>query len=121
VRLTSRLGAWRMNPERRSSRVRPSVRPQHFQFQKACVVSVVDSPAPATKRPDRPPSIPSSWAQPPGSILTTFEQGHIVDRGRRKSHVHEGRGVYDPVMHHYRVDPAPEVAAAAAAKERPCR
>ncbi|GLI65464.1 hypothetical protein VaNZ11_008814 [Volvox africanus] len=56
---------------------------------------------------------------PPGSILTTFEQGHIVDRGRGKSAVHEARGVYDPVVHSYRIDPAPQPAAAAAPKERP--
>ncbi|PNH11107.1 hypothetical protein TSOC_002091 [Tetrabaena socialis] len=43
---------------------------------------------------------------PPGSILTTFEQGHIVDRGRGKSDVHEGRGVYDPVGHSFRVPPS---------------
>ncbi|EFJ47582.1 hypothetical protein VOLCADRAFT_91852 [Volvox carteri f. nagariensis] len=59
---------------------------------------------------------------PAGSILTTFEKGHIVDRGRRKVTQHEARGVYDPVMHEYRIDPSPEVAAATvaeAAKERP--
>ncbi len=54
---------------------------------------------------ERPHSCPS---QPPGSILTTFEQGNIVDRGRGRSVLHEGRGVYDPVMHSYRVPPAGE-------------
>ncbi|GLC33171.1 hypothetical protein PLESTM_000032200 [Pleodorina starrii] len=56
---------------------------------------------------------------PPGSILTTFEQGNIVDRGRRKSTVQLDRGVYDPVVHSYRIDPSPEVVAAAAATTRP--
>ncbi|GFR47157.1 hypothetical protein Agub_g8848 [Astrephomene gubernaculifera] len=54
---------------------------------------------------------------PPGSILTTFERGHIVDRGRGKSAVQEARGVYDPVCHSYRVAPA---STDAAASERPC-
>ncbi|KAG2486944.1 hypothetical protein HYH03_014442 [Edaphochlamys debaryana] len=57
---------------------------------------------------------------PPGSILTTFEQGHIVDRGRGKSDLHESRGVYDPVAHSFRVPPAaPPTAASLGAGGKP--
>ncbi|PNW80531.1 hypothetical protein CHLRE_07g321250v5 [Chlamydomonas reinhardtii] len=56
---------------------------------------------------------------PPGSILTTFEKGHIVDRGRGRSDVHEARGVYDPVNHSYRIPPsAPAPAAAGASRDQ---
>ncbi|KAG2450453.1 hypothetical protein HYH02_004955 [Chlamydomonas schloesseri] len=56
---------------------------------------------------------------PPGSILTTFEKGHIVDRGRGKSDVHEARGVYDPVNHSYRIPPAPSAAVGSSRDQRP--
>ncbi|KAG2440993.1 hypothetical protein HXX76_003846 [Chlamydomonas incerta] len=55
---------------------------------------------------------------PPGSILTTFEKGHIVDRGRGRSDVHEARGVYNPVNHVYCIPPSTAAAAAEAGASR---
>ena len=46
-------------------------------------------------------SEPYHHHKPQGSILTLWETGHIVDRGRTK-----GQGVvYDPINHGYRVPP----------------
>ncbi|MEW5303030.1 MAG: hypothetical protein WDW36_005762 [Sanguina aurantia] len=45
-----------------------------------------------------------------GGILTLWEEGHIVDKGRGKSIVESSRGVYDPINHHHTILPTPPAA-----------
>ena len=59
-------------------------------------------------------------AQSPGSILTLWEKGHIVDKGRGRGDEAAGRGMFDPILSEFKVPPTP-AAARSGAKERPKR